>query len=143
MTNRLHVALINASASHRKRSRQKFAEIGLTTGQPKVLSFLYNYNDVLQKNLAKMCKVEPATMTVILRNMEQSGLIYKESTIVSAGKHAFYIRLTEEGYKKAEEVEHIVEIMEEESFKNFSEDDKNTLIKLLGKMSDNLNWDED
>lgn len=42
----------------------------------------------LQKDLAARCHVEPATMTIILTNMEKMGYIRRETAHVSGGKRA-------------------------------------------------------
>jgi len=57
---------------------------------------------------------------------------------VSGGKRAFRIFLTEEGRRLAEKVDCVVEEMEEKGFAGFSEEEKDQLISLLGRLTDNL-----
>ena len=76
---------------------QEFQKLNITTGQPKVLSILSQKEGYLQKDLAERCHVEPATMTSILKKMEEKELIYKKSESVSGGKRAYAIYLTEQG----------------------------------------------
>jgi membrane dipeptidase len=52
-----------------------------------------------QKELAEACSVEPPTMTVLLKNMEQKGLVYREKKQLPGGFRAYGIFLTEEGKK--------------------------------------------
>ena len=138
MREQLIVSLLSASAAHQKSCWAGFRELDLSPGQPKVLSRLRYQEGYLQKELAALCYVEPATMVVLLSNMEKRGLIRKEVDHVSGGKRAFRIFLTEEGRCLAEKVDCVVEEMEEKGFAGFSEEEKDQLISLLGRLTDNL-----
>lgn len=139
MENYLHVLLIGASAAHKKMSRHSFQELNLTEGQPKVLSILRGMQGCQQKELAEACHVEPATMTVLLRNMEQKQLIYKERRLLAGGKRAFGIFLTEHGQRMSDEVMRVVAQLEEISFAGFSEEERAEFLRLFAKLADNLN----
>lgn len=134
----LHVALIGCYFAHKKSSFGEFQKLNLTTGQPKVLTVLFQDEGYLQKDLAKRCHVRPATMTSLLNNMEKNDLIYKETVYVSGGKRANEIYLTDKGRNLAKKVNKIVEDMEEISFKNFNDSEKQTLISLLNRIESNL-----
>lgn len=138
MREQLILALIQASSAHQKSCWAEFRKLDLSPGQPKVLSRLRYQEGYLQKDLAALCHVEPATMVVLLSNMEKKGLIRKEVDHVSGGKRAFRIYLTEEGRTLAEQVDHMVIEVEEKSFQGFSEEEKDLLITLLGRLTKNL-----
>lgn len=138
MREQLIVALIKASSTHQKSCWTEFRKLDLSPGQPKVLSRLRYQEGYLQKDLAALCHVEPATMVVLLSNMEKRGMIRKEVDHVSGGKRAFRIYLTEEGRKLAEQVDRIVAEIEQKSFEGFSEEEKDSLIMLLDRMTKNL-----
>ncbi len=113
-------------------------EINLSTGQPKVLLLLKDNQGLLQKEIASCCMVKPATMTVLLKNMEKSGLIRKEKIISKAGKKAYSIYLTDEGEKKAKAVESSFNTIENEAFTDISMQDKNNFFTMIEKISQNL-----
>lgn len=138
MRKRLHTTLIEASGMHSKRSRQEFQKLDLSYGQPKVLEYLLSKEDCCQKELAEQCLVEPATMTVLLRNMVSNDLIRKKAIHVSGGKHAFGISLTDSGREKALKAVESINKLEEICFRDFSEDDKDKLITLLERVTSNL-----
>ena len=138
MREQLIVSLLSASAAHQKSCWQGFRELDLSPGQPNVLSRLRYQEGYLQKELAALCHVEPATMVVLLSNMEKRGMIRKEVDHVSGGKRAFRIFLTEEGRCLADQVDRVVEAIEEKGFVGFSEDEKDQLISLLGRLTENL-----
>lgn len=135
---RLHTALIGSSSAHKKCSFQEFQQLNLTTGQPKVLSILYQNEGYLQKDLAERCHVEPATMTSLLSNMLKKELIYKKSEYVSGGKRAYAIYLTDYGRDMAVKVNKIIDDKEQLSFQGFNDDDKQLLIDLLNRIQSNL-----
>ncbi len=138
MREQLIVSLLSASAAHQKSCWAGFRELDLSPGQPKVLSRLRYKEGYLQKELAALCHVEPATMVVLLANMEKRGMIRKEVDHVSGGKRAFRIYLTEAGRCLAEKVDDVVADMEEKGFTGFSEEEKDQLISLLGRLTKNL-----
>ena len=135
---RLHVALIQCYTAHKKCSFQEFQKLNLTTGQPKVLYILHQKEGYLQKDLAKRAHVEPATMTSILDNMMKKGLIYKEPTLVSGGKRANAIFLTEKSRDMSIKVNKIVDDIEKLSFQGFSDDEKQLLVNLMERVQSNL-----
>ena len=133
----LHVALIGSSSLHRKRSRDAFQAIGLSDGQPKVLAHLLAEEGLLQRELASLCMVEPATMTVLLRKMATDGLIWKDSVRVQ-GKRAYRIYLTDKGRSQGEKAMQMVANLENESFRGFSEEEKDQVVNLLLRVFENL-----
>jgi len=137
--NRFHRLLICASAAHKKYCRQRFQELDLTEGQPKVLSVLRSMENCLQKELAEACRVEPATMTSLVTKMEERGLILREREMVSGGKRAYRIRLTEEGKQVATKVKEIIHAAEQQCFEGFTRNEKEEFLKQFEKVSQNLN----
>ncbi len=138
MSEQLIVTLIKASSAHQKSCAAEFRKLELSPGQPKVLSRLRYQEGYLQKDLAALCNVEPATMVVLLANMEKKGLIRKEVDHVSGGKRAFRIYLTEEGRRLAELVDEQVKEVEVKSFRGFSEEERTQLLALLDRLAENL-----
>ena len=138
MENRFHRLLICASAAHKKYCRQRFQELDLTEGQPKVLAVLSVMENCLQKELAEACRVEPATMTSLITKMEERGLIVREREMVSGGKRAYRISLTEEGRRVAAEVKEIIHAAEQQCFDGFTQEEKEGFLKLFARVAENL-----
>lgn len=131
-------ALIQASCLHRTVSREKFQKLDLSEGQPKILLHLLSSNGILQKELSHVCNVKPATMTALLQNMLAQNLVMKKEIRVSGGKRGYLIFLTEYGRELAYQVVDIVDGIEEISFQGFTEQERDQLIFLLNRVSDNL-----
>lgn len=139
----LHVLLLKTYAAHKKSSRQQFQQLQLTEGQPKVLTILAGMEGCQQKELAQACGVEPATMTALLKNMEQSGLICKEKLQLPGGKRAYSIFLTERGALLSGQVMDIVEELEQVAFKDFTEPEKRSFLELFARVTENLEQAKD
>jgi len=129
--------LIGLGKLHKKSCMGEFEELGLTAGQPKVLSVLQEKEGYLQKNLAARCSVEPATMTVLINNMEEKGLVRREKVYVSGGKRAFAIYLTDKGKETAQVVAQIVEKTDNLCFKGI-EDKKEDFLATMRQIIKNL-----
>ena len=131
-------SLTEAAAAHKKSCWVEFRKLDLSPGQPKVLARLRIQEGYLQKELAELCHVEPATMAVLLANMEKKELIRKEIAHVSGGKRAYRIYLTETGKELAEQVDAAVSLVEGKCFEGFSLEEKEQFTALLDRMTENL-----
>lgn len=138
MERKIFLSLMSAYSAHSKKCNSYFQTLDLTTGQPKVLYVLYGQQGLLQKDLAKICKVEPPSMTVLLRNMEKKDLVRREKVLVSGGKRAFRVYLTEKGRELSEKVICHVEKLEEICFQGFTEKERDLLLDMLDRITENL-----
>ena len=138
MEDRFHKELILMSGAHKKYCMNRFSTMGLTSGQPKILWILMEKEGFLQKDLAARCHVEPATMTILLNNMQKKGLIRRKYVVAACGKRAYEIYLTEKGREVAETVIAVINEAEELSFSGFSPAEKQQLLELMSRISSNL-----
>ena len=81
--------------AQKNRVRPLMAEIGLSPGQPKVLTFLSLHGKCLQKELAAACDIEPTTISKMLNSLEDRGLICRSA--LAGDKRAAIIGLTDQG----------------------------------------------
>ena len=125
-----------------KVTMQKFdpyINLGVSDAQPKILYILLAEDGWLQKDLAEFCKISPASMTILLNNMEKKDLVKRKKTQLSNGKRAFQIYLTENGRKIAKKVHDEMEKLEELTLSDFSQEEKDQLFSLMDKVCHNLN----
>lgn len=108
----------------------------LTPGQPKILDYLQNHNGCVQKEIAKGCHIEPASITVILKGMESKG--YIERKILNGDRRSLYVFLTEKGKKYIEYLNEKFDKVENTALKNFTEDEKQQLNDLLMRVYENM-----
>lgn len=108
----------------------------LTPGQPKILDYLQNHNGCVQKEIAKGCHIESASITVILKGMESKG--YIERKMLNGDRRSLYVFLTEKGKKYIEYLNEKFDKVENTALKNFSEDEKQQLNDLLMRVYENM-----
>ena len=72
-----NLLILKAFHAQKNHIRPLMAAIGLSPGQPKVLSFLAVHQECLQKDLAAACDIEPPTISRMLDNLEKKRLIVR------------------------------------------------------------------
>lgn len=132
----LHYLLM---ADHALLQKTLFANIkdsGLSLGQPKVLDFLKNHDGAVQKDIAKGCHIEPASLSTILTGMEKSGLIIRETN--ENNRRNLYIYMTDKGKAICEQIiKHFSEI-EKKALSGFTEEETENILAYLTKIHKNL-----
>ena len=135
---RFHQYLINIFHIHEKKSQLVFRELGLSKGQPKMIEILSHQEGCSQKELAKSCSIEPATVTSLLNKMIDKDLVYKKPLLQENGIRIQQIFLTEKGHNIADGVQSIVNEMEQVSFHGFSQEEKEQCLYFLDRIFENL-----
>lgn len=105
--------------------------LGLSPGQPKILEFLGEYGEHEQKDIAKYCEIEPATVGNILLRMENAGLIIRRNR--PNNRRSLYVSLTPKGREMAETMKGIFLAAEREITGKLNEEERDTLYRLLSK----------
>lgn len=75
--------------------RPRMAEIGLSPGQPKILDHLALGDQCMQKEIAAVCEIEPATVSKLLDGMEDAGLVTRSPS--QGDRRSGCITITEKG----------------------------------------------
>ena len=96
----LHYLLMKAHTRMHRRIRAQAAELGLTSGQPKILEYLLQYGESNQKTIADYCEIEQATVGSLLMRMEAAGLVTR--TQHQGNRRSLYVMLTAAGQAAAE-----------------------------------------
>ena len=103
---------------------------GLSTGQPKVLAFLNSHEGLAQKEIARACQLEPGSVTVLLKRMEQQGMV--ERRVRDGDKRNRCVFLTPLGRE-----------LEEMAFRGFSEEEQACCLAFCERMLANLAFRKD
>lgn len=135
-TGEIHKLLARVYRIHRKCSFERFAQFGITPGQPRLLDFLAHSDGCMQKDISNDCDLEPATVTDILALMEKSDLVRRESD--PNDRRVMRVYLTEKGIRTHRQVEEIFARLEDECFRGFSEQEKETYMLFLKRIYENL-----
>jgi DNA-binding MarR family transcriptional regulator len=121
---------------HFRRREKLLSDLKLYRGQAPVLLLLSERNGLTQREIAEELKIKPSTVTLILRRMKKRGLI--SSVRDERDKRYTKIYLTEEGKKFICKLKRVFKQLEEECFKDFSEEEKKLLMDFFRRIRDNL-----
>ena len=135
MKETIHYLLMSNHTMVKKELFAHLRETGMTLGQPKVLDYLNHHDGAIQKDVAAACLVDPATLTVILRGMEEKGLVRREAR--EEDRRAYTVWMTDLGREYAIRVENEFKAIEKEVLSGFSLEERETLRSLLLRLYDN------
>ncbi|PKM52580.1 MAG: MarR family transcriptional regulator [Firmicutes bacterium HGW-Firmicutes-7] len=132
----LHALFGQVIRAHFQLSHAMLEKIGIYPGQPPLLFALVKKDGLSQKELACKLNIKPATMTIMLKRMENAKLIKRiqdkeDQRIVS-------VYLTEKGRDVQKKVLEVIEEIHHECFHNFSNEEEEFLKKIFVKLRDNL-----
>lgn len=132
----LHYLLM---ADHAMLQKTLFADIKsleLSLGQPKVLDFLKDHNGAVQKDIAKGCHIEPASLSTILAGMEKNGLITRQMS--ENNRRNLYVYMTDKGKAICRQItKHFSEI-EKKALSGFTQEETENILTYLTKIYKNL-----
>lgn len=132
----LHYLLMKSHAMLSRRILAQAGKLGLTSGQPKILDFLWKYQEADQKTIAAYCEIEPATVGSILLRMENSGLIVRRQK--DGNRRSLYVSLTPAGRETAAKLMDIFDSEESSALAGLTPEEQATLNQLLGKLCDTM-----
>lgn len=135
MTYSLHYLLMADHILIQKQLFSKISDTNLSIGQPKVLDYLNDHNGAIQKDIAKGCHIEPASLSTVLNGMEKKGLIIRDT---GDSKRSTRIFLTEKGKILCERIQSEFTEIEKAALKNLTIEEKENLIKYLAKIHSDL-----
>ena len=111
----------------------RFKSLGVTRGQPPILMALEEQDGIPQYELAAKVHLRPPTVTRILENMEETGLIRRGPE--ESDRRVNRIYLTSEGRKMSQSVEDFLANEEREIFSVLTDREMQTTISVLNKIA--------
>lgn len=111
-------------------------KIGLYKGQPFILFVLNDQDGITQKELAQKIKIEPASVSVIVRRMEKAGLVERRKDLKDLRISRVY--LTKKSRDILEKVEEEMRVVQQKCFQGFIPEEKLLLRRFFIQMSKNL-----
>ena len=136
----LHYLLMKSHSIIHRKIFSEAQKIGLTSGQPKILDYLWNHEGSDQKTIAAYCEIEPATLGSILLRMEQKGLIERRQE--NGNRRSLFVYMTKQGRTVAEQMHTIFDMVDAQAVKNFTETEAEQLRYLLAKLCENMDEKE-
>lgn len=122
---------------HYYRTHVLLEEVGIYPGQPPMLFILSNEGGQSQSELAEKLQIKPSTITVMLKRMENEGIVERRKDKLDQRITRVYI--TEKGRKLCDEAIKVMDKVQDECFANITAEEKIILRRLFMQMRDNLN----
>ena len=132
----LYQLLLANSRLLNRRAQQRLSLSGISSGQPRLLNYLFDHDGCIQNELAQNCDLKPATVTHILAGMEKSGLVFRLSD--KSDRRILRVFLTEKGLEAHHKIQKIFHLIEKECFRAFSDQEKEQVWLVLNRLSYNL-----
>lgn len=136
MEHTFHYLLMSVQAMFQKKLLDRVKERQLTTGQPKVLDYLYTHDGASQKDIASACHIEAGSLTSVLNRMEQKKMI--ERKMLNGNRRSLHVFVTPAGREDQKAVEDAFLELEDRVFDGISAEDRDTFLCVFEKIYDNL-----
>lgn len=112
------------------------SEIGLHTGQDRILLCLLREDGLSQTNLVEELSVQPATVTKSLDRLENAGLVQRRAD--ADDRRVSRVYLTEAGRSLQQKIDNVWQQVEALSFGNLTAEEQELLRRLFAKVRENL-----
>ena len=132
----LHYLLMADHAMVQKKLFSDIRDMGLSLGQPKVLDYLKDRDGAVQKEIARGCHIEPASLSTILRGMVKSGLIILR--MPEDNRRNLKVYMTDRGRELGKEITKKFSEIEKKALTGFSKEEMEKLRSFLTKIYENL-----
>jgi len=131
-----HKLMLENQTMFTKQVFEQLAGREISSGQPKILEYLYEHDGSVQKDIAHACQIEPATVTSLLSRMEKNGIIVRK--MKDNNRRFWYVYLTEKGKEEAVYVKRAFDTVKEIALKDFTNVEKEQFIEYLKRVNNNL-----
>jgi len=128
--------LISFAIKHRKIMQHYLDETGVHHAQHRLLMEIHRNPNASQKEIANVMDVSAATIAVSLKKLEKGGYIHK--VMDEADNRLNQITITDKGNRVVAQSKQIFESTDRKLFEGFTDEEKDTLSYLLGKLDANL-----
>ena len=132
----LHGVLGEICHLHHTRIQTLFEGMGLYRGQPQLLMYLRHNDGCTQTELGGVRRVKPATISKVLQRMEHAGFVERREDLEDQRVSRVY--LTPAGHAICEDVQKTLDALDEESFGNFTLEERVLLRRFFAQIRDNL-----
>jgi DNA-binding MarR family transcriptional regulator len=132
----LDFLLAQVSKLHRGRVHALFEELGLYHGQPPLLFALWDQDGQTHTELAGRLHIQAATMTKMVQRMEKAGFVERRAD--PEDQRVSRVYLTDVGRNIREDVNQVFRQLEDETFANFTLEERVLLRRFFLQLRENL-----
>lgn len=134
---RITILIKNLSLEFDKIANPRLAPYDLTLTQFKILKYLYDYDNVIGKDIEKAYSMTNPTVTGVIENMEKHDWIKRVPNPNDA--RSKIIKLTDKAFRKKEELHKLGDDLEKSFTKDLTITEQKELFTLLNKMMEGMN----
>jgi len=120
----------------KRTTEKKFISTGVFQGQHRMLMAISREENMNQAELAEKMNISPAAVTVSLKKLEAEGYITR--TTSKDDNRVNFLTLTEKGKIVVKQSIEIFKQMDDQMFKNFTQEEMNTIQIYLDRIFQNL-----
>lgn len=135
MEHSFHALLFRAFHAQRNYLRPQISAIGLTPGQPKLLTVLHRLGNCTQRELAEQCEIDPAAVCRMLDALEREGLV---TSAGGGGRRSGPVSLTVAGEETFRLWERRCRAMEKVMLDGFTPEERKQFAGFLARAYRNL-----
>lgn len=111
---------------------ENLSQFNITPGQYGVLACLWKHGTLTPKEIAGILRVENSTISGVLDRMQKRGLI--DRILDPNNRRSIRVQTTEKGLALKEPVQAEIENLNDQVFKDFTPEERETLLNLLTKL---------
>lgn len=132
----LDFLLAQVSKLHRARVHTLFEELGLYHGQPPLLFALWDQDGQTHTELAGRLHIQASTVTKMVQRMEKAGFVERRAD--PDDQRVSRVYLTDVGRTIRESVNQVFRRLEDETFADFTLEERVLLRRFFLQMRENL-----
>mgnify|MGYP004518514611 CR=1 FL=1 len=129
------IGLGRAYRNAHKRSMRMFYDYGLTMPQFTVLEVLYSKGDLTVKQIINKVLSSGGSMTVVIRNLEQQGLVCRREN--PDDRRSYLISISSDGRRLMDKVFPLHMQNLSEVFSVLTDEEKDTMVGMLKRIARN------
>ncbi|MGU7772103.1 MarR family winged helix-turn-helix transcriptional regulator [Burkholderia sp. MR1-5-21] len=135
--NRIGYLIADVARQYGRLYDRRARQLGVTRAQSRVIAYLTWKGEMNQARLAEWLDITPISLTRLLDRMESCGWI--ERVANDDDRRAFVIRLTDKSREIFPQMLEVGDTVADDGLRGLSRDERDTLIRLLGRVRQNLN----
>ncbi|MNP30122.1 transcriptional regulator SlyA [compost metagenome] len=122
----------------KRKADEKINELGLNAQQGRIIGYIHEHQEqgLIQKDLAEIFDRRNATITSMLKGLEKNGYIERKIPVDNERQKNIYV--LPKGEKLVEDFDRMFGQVEEEIVQSLTDEEKQTLMRLLVKINQHL-----
>ncbi len=134
--NSISILLSMIEREHNYFMNKELRKFGLGKHDIRVLREIYTFNGLSQNEICNNLKEDKITVSKSIKNLVACGYVQKITD--NHDKRVTRLTMTKKGIEERNEILHVVNKLDEILLKNFSDEDKSNVLRLLNQISSNM-----